>query len=210
MEPGKVPKQPLQGSSAASAGHPLTPQEQLPILILHVDVENSMLATSRYAKDAVSAGRGNLLDTSARRLVSHVLAEAIWGTINAETGNWSPVREAPQKMQLELCCCLTCAGSGDLYFPASLPASPDVQKTFQVEAGLRPTTIDPCPNVPGTRRRCRSGRGCIDIWRVPAPPLQADCAACYRCKSLPVLLSSNGIPYCCSQLSDPDVKQRDA
>lgn len=77
----------------------LTAQEQVPVIVLHVDVENSMVSSSRYSKDVVSALSGDLLDASAKAFASHVLAEAAWGTINAETGSWAPGLEAGRETE---------------------------------------------------------------------------------------------------------------
>ena len=79
----------------------LAPEPQ-PLTILHVDIDNSITLSSTYATDVASAVKGNLITISAKKFVSHVLAEAAWGTINAETGEWSPVSGTP----LSVHCCL--------------------------------------------------------------------------------------------------------
>lgn len=79
------------GGGVETLKTPLSSHEAQPLLVIHVDVENILILSSRYAKDAASAARGELLDTSARRFASHVLAEAAWGAIAPESGEWKAV-----------------------------------------------------------------------------------------------------------------------
>ncbi|KAL8429460.1 hypothetical protein ACSSS7_006591 [Eimeria intestinalis] len=90
---------PPQGGTPGLYGCPLTNKERQPLLILHVDVENIMVSSFRYAKDAASAEAGDLTDVSARQLASHILAETVCGTIDPDSGEWKPVDELKQRLQ---------------------------------------------------------------------------------------------------------------
>ncbi|KAL8441830.1 hypothetical protein Emag_006875 [Eimeria magna] len=94
--------QPPKDGTPKLYGCPLTNKERQPLLILHVDVENIMVSSFRYAKEAASAATGDLVDVSARKLASHILAESVCGTIDPDSGEWKPSfgSEVKRKMQL--------------------------------------------------------------------------------------------------------------
>ncbi|KAL8271110.1 hypothetical protein Esti_004964 [Eimeria stiedai] len=85
---------PTQGGAPGQCGCPLTNEEKQPLLILHVDVENIMVFSFRFAKEAASAETGDLVDVSARQLASHILAETVCGTIDPDSGEWKPALAA--------------------------------------------------------------------------------------------------------------------
>lgn len=87
----ETPKQPACRGSVVRPGCALTAHERQPALVIHVDVDNILVSSSRYARDAMGAADGVFQDMSAKQLVSHILAEAAWGTIAPESGEWVPV-----------------------------------------------------------------------------------------------------------------------
>lgn len=91
MEQKTKPMQAPLCSVRTAGAEVLTAHEQTPVILLHVDVENSMILSSKYAHDAVSALSGNFFSAPAKAFASHILAEAAWGTINADCGSWAPV-----------------------------------------------------------------------------------------------------------------------
>lgn len=60
-------------------------------LIIHIDIDNSFVLSTRWALDRHSAEDGLLRPTSAALSASQILAEASWGTIDHESGDWIPV-----------------------------------------------------------------------------------------------------------------------
>ncbi|KAL8435335.1 hypothetical protein Efla_006965 [Eimeria flavescens] len=90
-------KRGLSGASRGASESFLTKQERQPVLILHVDVDNIMISSFRFAREAVNAEKGELVDISAKQLASHILAETLWGTIDPQTGEWKAAlgEEAP-------------------------------------------------------------------------------------------------------------------
>lgn len=91
MDHSRNPQHPSEGTSPSPTGHTLTPQEQAPIIILHVDIDNGVTVSTRYARDSESAKVGAFLGAPVTRFASHILAEATWGTVNSATGEWFPV-----------------------------------------------------------------------------------------------------------------------
>lgn len=80
-----------QKADSFPSGQYLTSQEQIPVLVLHVDVDNAIIISTRCAKDVASTTSGDFLGVSASHFVSHILADATWGTVNPSSGEWLPV-----------------------------------------------------------------------------------------------------------------------
>lgn len=80
-----------QGANSLPSGQYLTNQEQIPVLVLNVDLDNAVIISSRYAKDVGGTTSGDFLGVSASRFISHILADATWGTVNPSSGEWLPV-----------------------------------------------------------------------------------------------------------------------
>ncbi|KEP66935.1 UNVERIFIED_CONTAM: Dpy-30 motif protein [Hammondia hammondi] len=75
--------------------------EQNFLLIFHIDADNAVVLSTRFSTQgqADAARERNEVPAvqacSAKDFASHLLAEFMWGTLDAETGKWVPVSETP-------------------------------------------------------------------------------------------------------------------
>ncbi|PHJ17628.1 dpy-30 motif protein [Cystoisospora suis] len=78
--------------------------EQQPTRILHIDADNAVVLATRFARQGTARRDSSGLQEQeefpmeaccAKDFASNLLAEFMWGTLDAETGQWKPVSEVP-------------------------------------------------------------------------------------------------------------------
>ncbi|KFG51855.1 Dpy-30 motif protein [Toxoplasma gondii p89] len=88
---------PDKGNNAFSA----VSAEQNSLLIFHIDADNAVVLSTRFSTQGQADAATERKEVpaiqacSAKDFASHLLAEFMWGTLDAETGKWVPVSETP-------------------------------------------------------------------------------------------------------------------